>query len=70
VGIEPDEPLKQLAREWGMQVTYEDVTGKQHSSSADSLLKVLALLGAPIAKIGDVPDALRRRRQSIAQTRL
>jgi 4-alpha-glucanotransferase len=55
--------LRQLARLFGVQTAYYDVTRRRRPASTESLLKVLQVLGAPVGKLADVPDALRARRQ-------
>ncbi|MBW3595892.1 MAG: 4-alpha-glucanotransferase [Planctomycetes bacterium] len=57
--------LYNLARLYGVEIAFDDVTGRRREASADSLLAVLASLGAPAAKLGDVKQALRDRRQSL-----
>lgn len=55
--------LRQLARLCGVQTAYYDVTHRRKPASAESLLSVLQVFGAPVAKLADVSNALRERRQ-------
>jgi 4-alpha-glucanotransferase len=56
--------LQELARLHGVEVAYEDAFGERQEASADSLLQVLQILGAPVQQISDVPEALRHQRQT------
>jgi 4-alpha-glucanotransferase len=55
--------LRSLAREYRVQTGYEDVHGARQAASDESLLAVLRLLGAPVERMDDVPEALRLERQ-------
>ncbi|KKM09489.1 4-alpha-glucanotransferase [Clostridiales bacterium PH28_bin88] len=55
--------LHQLARQYGVETSYQDVTGRRQDAAPDSLLAVLRELGAPVERLADVPGALRERRQ-------
>jgi 4-alpha-glucanotransferase len=65
-----DQALARLAELYHVEMAYEDATGKRRESSPESLLRVLGVLGAPVAKPADVPDALRQRRQQLWRRRL
>src|SRR4051812_24341771 len=54
--------LLELATLYGAQIAYDDVTGQRQVASAESLLRILPLLGAPLERLGDVPQALHERR--------
>jgi len=56
--------LQQLAQLYGVQTAYSDVNRRRRAASADCLLNVLRVLGAPVENMVDVPDALRARRQA------
>ncbi len=60
-------PLHQLARLYGVQTAYYDMTHHRRQASAEALLAVLRSMGAPVASLADVPSALRQRRQSLWQ---
>ena len=57
--------LHRLARLYGVQTAYDDVSRRRRRASNEALLAVLRVLGAPVASPGDVPSALRERRQAI-----
>lgn len=57
--------LRQLARHYGIQTAYYDVTRRRRQASPESLLRTLRALGAPLESVKDVPGALRERRQSL-----
>lgn len=50
--------LADLARRWGVQTGYWDVSGQWHDASVDTLVDVLAQLGAPISSPDDAPAAV------------
>jgi 4-alpha-glucanotransferase len=54
--------LHELAESCGVQVSYEDVSGKRCEACPDSIVAALSLLGTPIHSLQDVPNALRERR--------
>ena len=60
--------LKRLAHLYGIQTTYLDVGDRRQEAKPESLLRVLQVLGVPVARIKDVPDALRRRRRECWET--
>jgi 4-alpha-glucanotransferase len=58
-------PLYQLAKSYGVQTAYRDVSHRRRQASAEALLAVLQSLGAPLKTLRDVPAALRERRQEL-----
>ena len=54
--------LRPLAGMYGIQLSHTRVGGQRVAATADALLAGLSSLGAPVASLGDVPDALRARR--------
>ncbi len=56
--------IQQLARHYGVQTAYVDVTRRPRQASPEALLCTLRALGAPVESMEDVPDALRERRQA------
>jgi alpha-1,4-glucan:alpha-1,4-glucan 6-glycosyltransferase/4-alpha-glucanotransferase len=56
--------LYQLARMYGVQTSYYDVTHSRRRASVDALLAVLRSVGAPVATLQDVPSALREYQQA------
>lgn len=56
--------LHQLARLYGVQTAYYDVSHHRQGASIEALLSVLQSLGAPVATLQDVPSAWRERRQA------
>jgi 4-alpha-glucanotransferase len=59
----PDRLLHNLARLYNVQTIYWDAFGRLIQPPADAVLRVLALLGAPLERLEDSADALRARRQ-------
>jgi 4-alpha-glucanotransferase len=53
--------LVQLARAWGVDVSYRAYDGSRRRVSPDALVAVLRALGAPVERPEDAPDALRAR---------
>jgi 4-alpha-glucanotransferase len=54
--------LHALARLYGVQTAYYDITRQRQRAAPEVLLRVLQALGAPLARLSDVPAALRERR--------
>jgi 4-alpha-glucanotransferase len=61
----PQEPLATLARLYGVRTTYVDVWQRLRRSPDEAVLRILQLLGAPIARLDQVPGAVRFRHQEI-----
>jgi len=59
--------LQQLARLYGVQTAYYDFKHQRQQASPEALLPVLRALGAPVGHLGDVPAALRMRRQALCK---
>jgi 4-alpha-glucanotransferase len=59
--------LHRLARLYGIQTAYYDVSHQRQPASADSLVAVLRSLGAPMESREDVPQAWRQKRQTLWQ---
>jgi 4-alpha-glucanotransferase len=59
--------LHRLARLYGIQTAYYDVSHQRRPASADSLVAVLRSLGAPMESREDVPQAWRQKRQALWQ---
>jgi 4-alpha-glucanotransferase len=51
-----------LARLYGVQTAYYDVERQRRQAAPEMLLHVLRALGAPVARLADVPAAVRERR--------
>ena len=62
--------LNNLARLYGIQTAYYDVSHRRKQASPETLLAALNVLQAPVASLQDVPSAWRERRQEIWQTRI
>lgn len=60
---DPIQFLHNLARLCGVQVSYRDATGRRQVAEPEALLAVLKSLGAPVAKMADVRQALREQKQ-------
>lgn len=52
-----------LAHAYGVEPSYVDMEGRRQNASAEALIAILRALGAPVETSGDVPGALRHRRQ-------
>ncbi len=59
--------LRRLARLYNVQPDYYDQSGKLTHSSPEGVMRVLQSLGAPLARPGDIPGALRERRLRLHQ---
>lgn len=59
--------LRRLARAWGVQTSYHDVTRTRRHAATEALLAVLRALGAPVNELADVPDALRAHERARAR---
>ncbi len=59
--------LLQLARLYDVEVTSYGKNGIPQQAEPQSLLAVLRALGAPVAGMGDVPEAIRHRRKEQRQ---
>jgi 4-alpha-glucanotransferase len=57
--------LRAVARLYHVQTAYTDISGRRRVASAESLLRVLRSLGAPVDGIADAPDALRAREAAL-----
>lgn len=55
--------LRELARRYGIQTDYRDVSDRLCEATPETLLRTLEILGAPLSRMEDVPDAVRHRRQ-------
>jgi 4-alpha-glucanotransferase len=55
----PLDALRELASRHGVQTSHQDMFGNRTVASAESLLEILRVLGAPINRLDDVPKALR-----------
>lgn len=61
--------LSELAKLYGVQTAYEDVSGKRRTASAESLKHILRVMGAPVESAADVQEALHQFRNN-QQSRL
>ena len=59
--------LQTLARLYNVQTSYYDILGRVMHSSEEGVIRVLQVLGAPLSRMEDVPNALRERRQFLYQ---
>jgi 4-alpha-glucanotransferase len=59
--------LQRLARLYGVQTSYTDAQGKHVEAGPESLLGVLRALEAPVECAGDAAEALRARREELAE---
>ena len=61
------EDLRTLAHLYGVQASYHDALGQYVEAGPESLLGVLKALGAPLDSFADLPEALRSRRDELAE---
>lgn len=59
--------LQQLARSYGVQVSYRDVSGKRRAASQETLIAVLRALGARLERLQDASEAFRMRQKEFWQ---
>lgn len=59
--------LRRAARLYGILPGYEDVQGRKKYASREALVRLLQILGAPLAGEDDLPEALRAGRAAIWQ---
>ncbi len=57
--------LHKLARLYGVQTAYYDMTQRRQQASIETLLVVLRSLGAPVTSLADVPKAWQERQQAL-----
>jgi 4-alpha-glucanotransferase len=57
--------LLELAKLFGIQTSYLDMTKERKTAEPESLMLVLRALGAGVEKFGDVPRALARRKEEL-----
>lgn len=62
--------LVRLARTYGVQVSYIDMSGRLTFSPAKSILRVLQTFGSPVSSLRDVPAALRERKRQLNVRRI
>ncbi len=59
--------LRQAARLYGILLDYEDVQHRKQYASREALVRLLQILGAPLAGEDDLPEVLRAGRAAIWQ---
>jgi 4-alpha-glucanotransferase len=62
-----DQSLRELAALYGVETSYWTGGGEERVAEPEALLRVLRVLGAPVEREGDVPGAVRQRRQEAWQ---
>lgn len=60
-----DFSIRRLARLYGVQTAYYDVSGRRREATHESLLQAVRALGGPVETLRDVPGAIRERRQAL-----
>ncbi len=60
--------LRQLARLYAIQTDYLDIAKRRLEATPESLLRTLQILGAPVERVQDAPEALRQKRRRCWQT--
>ncbi len=66
----PTDPLRELARSYGVQLEYVAMDGKSRPASTGSLLGVLRALGAELDSEADAPRALIQRNLAVWRRRI
>ena len=64
------QPLVALARLHGVQSSYLNMAGGRRQASVEALVALLRALGAPVARLADVPAALREAKRARAHRAL
>jgi 4-alpha-glucanotransferase len=64
------EELRELAQLHEVYTNYWSARGEQVEATAEPLLAILRVLGAPVATLKDVPEAIRQRRQVLWSRRV
>ena len=59
------DPLRELARSHGIDLSYRDMTGAPRRASLESVLLVLRALGEPVSRPEDAKKALAERRRRL-----
>src|SRR5688500_17646934 len=59
------DPLRELARSHGIELSYRDVEGAPRRASLESVLLVLRALGEPLSRPEDARKALAERRRRL-----
>jgi 4-alpha-glucanotransferase len=62
--------LLKLARSYGIQTSYLDMTKQRRDADPESLLLVLRAMGAGVNDFGDVPKALARRKDELRKRKI
>jgi len=62
-----NEDLQTLANLYGVQTSYRDAMGNHVEAKPESLLGVLRALEAQVDSMADIPEALRARREELAE---
>jgi 4-alpha-glucanotransferase len=66
-GLESLRELRELAGLYGVQTSYDDAMGRHIEAGPEALLAVLRALDAPVDSLEEVPEALRERREELAE---
>ena len=59
--------LENLARLYGVELSFHDIRGREYVASDEALLALLPRLGAQLQRPSDAPEALRLRRRQLAE---
>jgi 4-alpha-glucanotransferase len=62
---DPSRSLHRLARLYRVETAYYDIFGQVRRPSPEGLLHILKVLGAPLERLEDIPDALKARREAL-----
>jgi 4-alpha-glucanotransferase len=57
--------LSELAKRYGLQTAYEDVSGKRRTASPEALKSILRVMGVPVETADDVREALEQTRNNL-----
>ena len=60
-----NQSLLELARLYGIQTSYVDMTHQRRDADPEALLLVLQAMGAHVNSMDDVPDAIRSRKDEL-----
>lgn len=63
--MKPDRNLLQLAKLWGIQTSYLDMTKQRRDADPEALMLVLRAMGAGVDEAHDIKDALARRKKEV-----
>jgi 4-alpha-glucanotransferase len=63
--LKPDRNLQQLAKLWGIQTSYLDMSKQRRDADPEAMMMVLRAMGAGVDGPDDIKDALARRKKEL-----